>query len=486
MTLWSRWLVFGLQLLGEEPGRSMSRIATGLFLTLSLTMTACDFAAGGSTTTLASQQNAQADRFLPKRKPTATPRPMPKPTATPVPQVPTPTPAATAAPTPTPPPISSFAGPGTTNRPASIPQVNATGTLGFAASQKGLYIGQIQYTWNLGGLQNDPIGLAPNPPSPADTSYQNIQWSQFNMYEDHYQDMWCNEWNAGLGNFDFTTCDNVANAAIQHGQKIMSAAYFAWNSNSTAYSYMPAWIQNLVPTSGNASVAQDQGLQTALTTTINGVMSHLASKFHGLVQSYVVVNEPIDLNTHEVDPRMGWSYIGTSSANYDPTLYIKLALQTARAALKPYPSPALLCMNAEGNFWGQDPSSNINTTEANTAAYLALVDKLNAEQQAIDGTNMVDCMGFESHLSVYQNGQVIVPTLGQIEWTMEQYAQRGMQVEITELDFADASSSASANTAAQYYARLLQACVAEPNCTVFNQFTVVPRRIYLAEVSIEE
>lgn len=320
-----------------------------------------------------------------------------------------------------------YSGPGAVNRPASIAVVNQAGTLGYYASNKGLFFGQVQNTWGADGIFTDP-------------SYANIQWQQFNMFEDHFSDMWCNEYNLGAGNYDFSVCDKVADAAQAHGQKIMNAAYFAW------WGYMPSWVMNAA---GNGSL-----LQQYLTDTITNVVGHFATKYPGLVTAYIVVNEPIDFNQNTVAGRNAvWSAIGSS-----PSDYIAVALRAARAA----DPNAVLCINDEGNYWGQN--------DAHTMAYLNLAQTLKNEGVPLD------CMGMEAHLALPPagSGWTAVPSYAQVKWTMDQYASLGMQVMITELDLGDAAGG-SASSDAQYYQTILQACLDSPNCTAFNQFNVVPK-----------
>ncbi|GAA1010101.1 1,4-beta-xylanase [Streptomyces sp. F-3] len=204
------------------------------------------------------------------------------------------------------------------------------------------------------------------------------------------------------GRFDFTAGDRVYNWAVQNGKEVRGHT-LAWHSQQ------PAWMQNL---SGSA-------LRQAMINHINGVMTH----YKGKIAQWDVVNEAF------AD--------GNSGARRDSNLqrtgndWIEVAFRTARAA---DPS-AKLCYN----------DYNVeNWNAAKTQAMYAMVRDF--KQRGVP----IDCVGFQAH---FNSGN---PYNSNFRTTLQNFADLGVDVAVTELDIQGAPAST--------YASVVNDCLAVSRC----------------------
>ncbi|NEB09675.1 1,4-beta-xylanase [Streptomyces coelicoflavus] len=235
----------------------------------------------------------------------------------------------------------------------------------------------------------------------GDSTYTSIAAREFNMVTAE-NEMKIDATEPQRGQFNFSAADRVYNWAVQNGKQVRGHT-LAWHSQQ------PGWMQNL---SGSA-------LRQAMIDHIKGVMAH----YKGKITQWDVVNEAF------AD--------GSSGARRDSNLqrtgndWIEVAFRTARAA---DPS-AKLCYN----------DYNVeNWNWAKTQAMYAMVRDF--KQRGVP----IDCVGFQSH---FNSGS---PYDSNFRTTLQNFADLGVDVAITELDIQGAPAST--------YANVTKDCLAVERC----------------------
>ncbi|WP_435193524.1 endo-1,4-beta-xylanase [Streptomyces sp. NRRL F-5630] len=224
----------------------------------------------------------------------------------------------------------------------------------------------------------------------GDSAYTSIANREFNMVTAE-NEMKIDATEPQRGQFNFSSADRVYNWAVQNGKKVRGHT-LAWHSQQ------PGWMQSL---SGN-------DLRQAMINHINGVMGH----YKGKIAQWDVVNEAF------AD--------GSSGARRDSNLqrsgndWIEVAFRTARTA---DPS-AKLCYN----------DYNVeNWTWAKTQAMYSMVRDF--KQRGVP----IDCVGFQAH---FNSGS---PYDSNFRTTLQNFADLGVDVAVTELDIQGAPATTYAN-----------------------------------------
>ncbi|OKI26918.1 hypothetical protein A6A25_06615, partial [Saccharothrix sp. CB00851] len=208
------------------------------------------------------------------------------------------------------------------------------------------------------------------------------------------------------GQFSYANADRIVNHALNQGKKVRGHT-LAWHSQQ------PGWMQNM---SG-----------TALRSAMLNHVTQVATYYRGKIHSWDVVNEAF------AD--------GSTGARRDSNLqrtgndWIEAAFRAARAA----DPGAKLCYN------------DYNTddwTHAKTQAVYRMVQDF--KQRGVP----IDCVGLQSHF----NSQSPVPS--NYQTTLQNFANLGVDVQITELDI-----EGSGTAQAQNYDRVVKACLAVTRCT---------------------
>ncbi|OKI18504.1 endo-1,4-beta-xylanase [Saccharothrix sp. CB00851] len=206
--------------------------------------------------------------------------------------------------------------------------------------------------------------------------------------------------------FSYGNADRIVNHARSQGMRVRGHA-LAWHSQQ------PGWMQNM---SG-----------TALRSAMLNHVTQVATYYRGKIHSWDVVNEAF------AD--------GSTGARRDSNLqrtgndWIEAAFRAARAA----DPGAKLCYN------------DYNTddwTHAKTQAVYRMVQDF--KQRGVP----IDCVGLQSHF----NSQSPVPS--NYQTTLQNFANLGVDVQITELDI-----EGSGTAQAQNYDRVVRACLAVTRCT---------------------
>ncbi|MFF3916455.1 non-reducing end alpha-L-arabinofuranosidase family hydrolase [Streptomyces sp. NPDC001852] len=237
----------------------------------------------------------------------------------------------------------------------------------------------------------------------GDSAYSTILDREFNMITPENEMKW-DTTEPSRGTFNFGPADSIVGHASAHGQR-MRGHTLVWHSQ------LPGWVK---------SITDANTLRSVMDNHITTEMSH----FKGRIYAWDVVNEAFaDGGSGQHRSSVFQDVLGNG--------FIEEAFRTARNA---DPS-AKLCYN----------DYNIeNWTDAKTQGVYNMVKDFKSRGVPID------CVGFQSHFGA--GG----PPAG-YQTTLSKFAALGVDVQITELDIAQASPTAYANT--------VQACMNVARCT---------------------
>ena len=234
----------------------------------------------------------------------------------------------------------------------------------------------------------------------GDSTYTSIANREFDMITAE-NEMKPDTTEPSRGNFVFTNGDRIYNWAVQNGKKVRGHT-LAWHGQQ------PSWWSGL---SGSA-------LRSAMISHIQGVMAHYKGKLH----SWDVVNEAY------ADSGGGRRSSNLQSTGND---WIEVAFRTAREA-----DPSVkLCYN--------DYNTD-NWSSAKTQGVYNMVKDFKSRGVPID------CVGFQTHFT----GGSSLPS--NYQTTLSSFAALGVDVQITEADVTNASTS--------QYQGMVQACMNVPRC----------------------
>jgi endo-1,4-beta-xylanase len=212
------------------------------------------------------------------------------------------------------------------------------------------------------------------------------------------------------GNYTFSQADSIVDFAEDNGQSVHGHT-FVWHAQT------PSWVQNL-----NATA-----MRTAMVDHINTV----ANRYEGRVGSWDVVNEVVSDNNGAMRDSFWLRTLGEG--------YITTAFQTARAA---------------------DPNADLYINDYSIEADNAKSDTIYRIAQGLKSQNILDGVGFQSHL-----------ILGQVPSSMEANLQRfvdlGLKVRITELDIRInlPADSSELQQQANDYQRVVEICAKLADCS---------------------
>ncbi|SOB82809.1 non-reducing end alpha-L-arabinofuranosidase family hydrolase [Streptomyces sp. 1331.2] len=237
----------------------------------------------------------------------------------------------------------------------------------------------------------------------GDSTYSTILDREFNTITPENEMKW-DSTEPSRGSFNFGPGDTIVNHAAAHNQK-MRGHTLVWHSQ------LPGWVKSI----------NDAG-------TLRGVMNnHItqeATHYKGKIYAWDVVNEAFaDDGSGRHRSSVFQDVLGDG--------FIEEAFRTARAA----DPGAKLCYN----------DYNIeNWSDAKTQGVYRMVKDFKSRGVPID------CVGFQSHF-----GAGGAP--GSFRTTLAEFAALGVDVQLTELDIAQASADA--------YANAVRACLDTPRCT---------------------
>ncbi|MFJ2178499.1 non-reducing end alpha-L-arabinofuranosidase family hydrolase [Streptomyces sp. NPDC087851] len=237
----------------------------------------------------------------------------------------------------------------------------------------------------------------------GDGTYATILDREFNSVTPENEMKW-DTVERSRGSFNFAPADQIVNRASARGQRVRGHT-LVWHSQ------LPSWVSSL--TDANT-------LRGVMNNHITTVMNH----YKGKVQTWDVVNEAFaDGGSGQHRPSVFQNLLGDG--------FVEQAFRTARAA----DPAAKLCYNDYNiENWG----------DAKTQGVYRMVRDFTARGVPID------CVGFQAHF-----GTGGPPS--NFRTTLANFAALGVDVQITELDIAQAPAAAYTNT--------VQACLNVPRCT---------------------
>ncbi|HEV2784507.1 MAG TPA: endo-1,4-beta-xylanase [Actinophytocola sp.] len=237
----------------------------------------------------------------------------------------------------------------------------------------------------------------------GDAQYTTILDREFNMVTPENEMKWTFT-EPSRNNFTFGSADQIVNRARSRGQRLRGHT-LVWHSQ------LPSWV---------STITDANTLRSVMNNHINTVMG----RYRGQIYAWDVVNEAFaDGSSGQLRSSVFRNVLGTG--------FLEEAFRTARAA----DPAAKLCYN----------DYNIEDwTAAKTQGTYNLVRDFRARGVPID------CVGLQAHF-----GTGGPPS--SFQTTLANFAALGVDVQITELDIAQAPSTAYANT--------VRACMNVPRCT---------------------
>ncbi|WP_405866167.1 non-reducing end alpha-L-arabinofuranosidase family hydrolase [Streptomyces sp. NBC_00005] len=236
----------------------------------------------------------------------------------------------------------------------------------------------------------------------GDSTYSTILDREFNMVTPENEMKW-DTIEPSRGSFNFGPADQIASHAGAHGQRLRGHT-LVWHSQ------LPSWV---------SSITDANTLRSVMNNHITTEMAH----FKGRIYAWDVVNEAFADGSSQHRSSVFQNVLGNG--------FIEEAFRTARTA---DPS-AKLCYN----------DYNIeNWTDAKTQGVYTMVRDFKARGVPID------CVGFQAHF-----GTGGPPA--SFQTTLSNFAALGVDVQITELDIAQAPAAAYTNT--------VRACMNVSRCT---------------------
>ncbi|MBP2328220.1 endo-1,4-beta-xylanase [Kibdelosporangium banguiense] len=237
----------------------------------------------------------------------------------------------------------------------------------------------------------------------GDSQYTTILDREFNMVTPENEMKW-DSTERSRNSFSFGSADQIVNHARSHNQRLRGHT-LVWHSQ------LPGWVSSI----GDANT-----LRSVMNNHINQLMGH----WKGQIYAWDVVNEAFaDGGSGQLRSSVFRDRLGTG--------FIEEAFRTARAA----DPAAKLCYN----------DYNIEDwNAAKTQSVYRLVQDFKTRGVPID------CVGLQAHF-----GSGGPPSTFQT--TLSSFAALGVDVQLTELDIAQASSNAYTNT--------VRACMNVARCT---------------------
>jgi endo-1,4-beta-xylanase len=236
----------------------------------------------------------------------------------------------------------------------------------------------------------------------GDSTYSTILDREFNMITPENEMKW-DTTEPSRGNFNFGPGDQIVSHAMAHGQR-MRGHTLVWHGQ------LPSWV---------SSISDANTLRSVMNNHITTEMNH----FKGKIYAWDVVNEAFADGSSNQRSSVFHNVLGNG--------FIEEAFRTARSV----DPNAKLCYN----------DYNIeNWSDAKTQGVYNMVKDFTSRGVPID------CVGFQSHF-----GTGGAPS--SFQTTLSNFAALGVDVQLTELDIAQAGTTQYANT--------VKACLNVSRCT---------------------
>jgi len=281
----------------------------------------------------------------------------------------------------------------------------SAGAAALAVAGIALFVPSAQAASTLGGMAASTgryFGTAVAAGKLSNSTYVSILDREFNMITPENEMKWTST-EPSRGNFNFTAADQIVNHALAHGQR-MRGHTTVWHNQ------LPSWV---------SSITDANTLRSVMDNHITTEMTH----FKGKIYAWDVVNEAFADGSTQHRSSVFQNVLGNS--------FIEQAFRTARAA----DPGAKLCYN----------DYNIEDwNAAKTQGVYSMVKDFRSRGVPID------CVGLQSHF-----GSGGPPSTFQT--TISNFAALGVDVQLTELDIAQAGATAYTNT--------VKACLNVSRCT---------------------
>ncbi len=248
----------------------------------------------------------------------------------------------------------------------------------------------------------------------------------------------------GMPRMDFTLADQMLAWAQDHGIAVRGHV-LVWDA------YMTTWFFHEGYDDAKP-FADQETMRLRLASYIDQVMTHFEEKFPGLIYCWDVVNEAIGDSASEYaagDPR----HLRTLRSG-QPNLFLEHVGDD-------YVPFAFLCARNTAEKLGADirlfyNDYNMFQAGKRTAA-LALIDSINtyARNDAGEFRKLIDGVGLQGYLGGYgtQSGCLTDSILRDLAASIQIYADRGLEVQITEMAVRNYDKEKAPEHAA-FYARL--------------------------------
>ncbi len=297
------------------------------------------------------------------------------------------------------------------------------------------------------GAAADGADVNPDPLT-AEPLYKQTLAAQFNMLEAENAMKWSglhpNPPGSANGGYDFTVADELVNFALSHAMTVRGHTLL-WHSSN------PNWLSN----GGYTSAQLFQILHDHITTVV--------TRYRGRVFAWDVVNEALDESGGLRDS----IWYNQPGIGLQPgTGYIEQAFRWAHEA-----DPDALLFYNEYNIEDQYCSGG-QSAGPNSAKFQGMYNML---ADFVARGVPVHGAGFQMHIDT--SG---CPTSAVLADHFQKLAALGLQVHITEMDVKiPDTSTASLQAQAQTYQRILNVCLANPACTVFQTWGFTDKHTWL-------
>ena len=255
-----------------------------------------------------------------------------------------------------------------------------------------------------------------------------------------------NQWSSqhspdGMPRMNFSTADRMVQFAADNGLKVRGHV-LVWDA------YMTQWFfhENY---DTRKPIADAETLKTRMKSYIEQVVTHFEEKFPGVVYCWDVVNEAVGDSVGEYKPgderhlrtkRNGdinpfYEYIGPD--------YVELAFLYAKDAVEALGADITLFYNDYNALY-----------DAKRAAIKALVKSINtfAKDETGEYRQLVDGVGMQGYIGGYgtQSGCFSNNDVNLVKKSIKEYAELGVQVQLTEMSLRNYDEKKQAEHAAFY------------------------------------
>lgn len=245
----------------------------------------------------------------------------------------------------------------------------------------------------------------------------------------------------GMPRMNYSQADAMITWAQQHGIKVRGHV-LVWDA------YMTQWFFHEDYDTAKP-VADKETMKARLASYIDQVMTHFEEQFPGVIYCWDVVNEAIGDNGLEYSPadprhlRTGRNGGSNCFLDYLGDDYVEYAFLCARNTQEKLGKDIRLFYNDYNLFFPEK-----------RAAACALVDSIQSYAKDEEGNprSLIDGIGMQGYMGGYgeQNGCLDPSIITNVKASVQAYASRGMEVQLTEMAVRNFDKSKAAEHDAFY------------------------------------